>query len=138
MTKKVLCKIKAIKLHHLSPGSDKVMQEALFAILACINLRNRAKLCIRSKDQIHNRGRPLLNARLTIVSFEHTSLRGRWLPSRLHREQVHKEVVGQRLLAFGQYTMSACSEICTQHAQTADQNRHLWRCKREQLRLIEQ
>ncbi len=50
--------------------------------------------------------------------------RGR-LPRRAQVEQVHKEVIGQRLWLIGEDAVFRTSKVCTQDAQAAQESYHL-------------
>jgi hypothetical protein len=57
---------------------------------------------------------------------------------RAHVEQVDEEVVGQRLRPLGEDAVLGLPGIGAQDAQAADENRHLGRRQRQQLRPIHQ
>jgi hypothetical protein len=49
----------AIEVHHLRPGRHEVANELLLPVRACVDLRKRTELGVRTEDQIDTRGRPL-------------------------------------------------------------------------------
>ncbi len=63
---------------------------------------------------------------------------GGFPPLRAHVEQVHEEVVGQRLGPLGEYADFRLPGVGVQNAHTADQHGHLGRGQRQQLRAIHQ
>ena len=63
---------------------------------------------------------------------------GGLLPLRVHVEQVHEEVVGQRPGPLGEDAEFGLPDVRIQHAQAADQHRHLGSGQRQQLRPIHQ
>ncbi len=71
------------------------------------------------------------------MSLEHILVRGR-LPLGAHVEQVNKEVVGQRLRTLGEDAVLGLTDVCAQDAHAADEDRHLGRGQRQQLRLVDE
>src|SRR2546425_10089770 len=131
-------KVEAIEVHHLGPGPDEVLDELRLRIRASVNLRQGPELGVRTEDEIDTRAGPLDLARLAIAPFEHVlGVRCR-LPLRAHVEQVHEEVVGQRFRPLGKDAVFRLSEVGVQGAHAADENRHLGRGQRQQLRPIDQ
>ncbi len=61
-----------------------------------------AELGVRTEDEIDTRAGPLEFARFAIAAFEHVRVLRDRLPLRAHVEQVHEEVVGQRLGSLGE------------------------------------
>src|SRR4029077_17237763 len=91
----------AIEVHHLGPRRDEVLDELRLRIRASVDLRQGPELGVRTEDEIDTRAGPLALARLAIAPFEHVlGVRCR-LPLSAHVEQVHEELVGQRLRPFG-------------------------------------
>ena len=89
--------VEAIQVHHLGPRRHEVAHELLLRVGLRVHLRERAELRVRPEDEVHAGGRPLDVARLAIAPLEHVlRVRGR-LPRGAHVEQVHEEVVGERL-----------------------------------------
>ena len=60
------------------------------------------------------------------------------LPLRAHVEQVDEEVGRQHARLVGEHAVLAAAAVGAQHAQAADQHRHLGRGQRQQLRLVDQ
>src|SRR5439155_17618269 len=86
-------KVEAIKVHHLGPGPDEVLDELRLRIRASVDLGQGAELGVRTEDEIDTRAGPLDLAPLAIAPFEHVlGVRCR-LPLRAHVEQVHEEVI---------------------------------------------
>ena len=61
----------------------------------------------------------------------------RHFPFRIHVEQVHEEVVGQRLGPFGEDAERRATRVGIQNPHPADENGHLWGCQREQVGAID-
>ena len=51
--------IEAIKVHHLVPGRDEIVDKLLLRILTAINFGQSPKLGVRTEDQIDTRAGPL-------------------------------------------------------------------------------
>src|SRR6266851_7613246 len=131
-------KVEAIEVHHLGPGRDEVLDELRLRIRASVDLRQGPELGVRPEDEIDTRAGPLERARCAIAPFEHVlGVRYR-LPLRAHVEQVHEEVVGQHFRPLGKDDVFRLSEVGVQGAHAADENRHLRRGQRQQLRLVDQ
>ena len=77
---------------------------------------------------------PVARSRPSNTSF---AFRG-CLPRRAHVEQIHEEVIGERLRALGEDAVLGLSEIGIQDAHTANENRHLRSGQSQQLRSINQ
>ena len=93
---------------------------------------------MRTEDQVDTRAGPLEFVRLPVAPLVHAFRAGGRLPLRAHVEQVDEEVVGQRLRPLGEDAVLGLPGICAQDAQAADENRHLRRRQRQQLRPIHQ
>ena len=135
---KVLQKLEAIQVHHLAPRRYKVMHKLLFCVAACIDFRKSSELRVRAEDQIDNGARPLELARRPVAPFQHDFGCGGLLPVRAHVEEIHEEVIGQRLGSFGENTVLGLADVRIQRAQPADQNGHLRGGQRHQLRFVHQ
>ena len=123
--------VKAIQVHHLVPGRDKVMDKLLLRVRTSIHLGQGPELRVRTEDEIDTRAGPLDLARLAIAPFEHVlGIRDR-LPLGAHVEQVHKEVIGQRLRPLGEDAVFGLPEVGVQDPHAADENRHLWSGQRQ-------
>ena len=66
---------------------------------------------MRAEHEIGGRGAPLPLARGAIASLVHVLSRGRGPPRRAHVEQVHEEVVGQRLGPAVRYAAEELSAL---------------------------
>src|SRR5712664_2155069 len=123
-------KVEAIEVHHLGPGRDEVLDELRLRIRASVDLGQGPELGVRAEDEIDARAGPLDLARLAIAPFEHVlGVRGP-LPLRAHVEQVHEEVVGQRLRPLGEDAVLRLSNVGVQDTQAANEHRHLGRGQR--------
>ena len=93
--------VETVKVHDFVPRRYKVLQELLLGVSTCVDLRQGPKLGVRTEDQVDSGGAPLECARCAIATFEHPIVFRFCLPRRAHVEQIHKEVIGQRLRPFG-------------------------------------
>ena len=66
---------------------------------------------MRTEDEVDGGGSPLELARGAIATLVYVLIRGGWLPLRVHVEQVHEEVVGQRLGPAGEDAVLGLSEV---------------------------
>ena len=122
-----LTKVKAIEVHHLVPGRDEVLHEFLLGVSAAVNFRQGPKLGVGAEDQVHAGGGPL-----ELLRFCDRDLRTR---RRL-------EAAFQAVLMSSRFTKKSlvsdsgrlvntpccdCADVGVQHAQAADEHRHLWR-----------
>ena len=107
-------------------------------IVGRVGFRQRTQLRVRTEDQVHPRPGPLLLAGRTIARHEHVVGSCFPLHARARLEQVHEEIVGQRPRPAGEHTELGPTEVRTQHTQPADENRHLRRGQRQELRPIDQ
>ena len=80
---------------------------------------------MRTEDEVDGGGSPLELARGAIATLVYVLIRGGWLPLRVQVEQVHEEVVGQRLGPAGEDAVLGLSEVGVQGAHAANQDRHL-------------
>src|SRR5688500_2567793 len=62
--------IKAIKVHHLGPSRDKVLNKFFLRIITAIYLRKRTELRVRTQDQIRACCSPLHLTGLAIATFK--------------------------------------------------------------------
>ena len=92
---------------------------------------------MRPKDQVDTRAGPLERIRLPVAALVH-AIGASGLPLHAHVEQVDEEVVRQLPGPFGEDAMLGLFCICAEHAQAADQNRHLGSRQCQQLRLVHQ
>src|ERR1700728_5003278 len=63
-------KVKTVKVHHLVPGSNEVLDKLFVRVRASVNLRQRAELGVRTEDEIGSPRRPPDLPRLAISSFK--------------------------------------------------------------------
>src|SRR5262249_33447665 len=86
----------------LVPRGHEVTHELLFRVVARVYLRAGSELGVRTEAEVDGGGGPRDLARGAIPTLEHVLGRGGPLPLRAHVEQVHEEVVGQRLGPVGE------------------------------------
>ena len=60
------------------------------------------------------------------------------LPLGIHVEQVHEEIIGQRLGTVGEDANIGLTDGCIEYPHAADENRHLRCSQRQQVRSIQQ
>src|SRR5215471_2687977 len=123
--------VEPVEIHDLVPGGHEVTYELLLRVAARIDLRDGPKLGIRAEHQVDGGGGPLDFAGGVIAAFVHVLSRGRCLPLGAHVEQVHEEVVGQRLRPAGEHAVPGLPEVGVQRPHAADQNRHLGHGQRQ-------
>src|SRR5580765_8577018 len=110
-----LGEIKAVNVHHLSPYGDEVLNKLFLRILTCIHFRNRSELRVRTEEQIGACRGPFEFARAAIVSLIHTAgAVGSRLPLRVHVEQVHEEIIRQRLRTRGKDAVPRLPKVRSQ------------------------
>ncbi len=133
-----LGKVEAVQVHHLGPRRHEVLHELLLRVGAAVDLRDGPQLGVGAEDEVDARAGPLDLARLAVAPFEHLPrLRGR-LPLDAHVEQVDEEVVGERLGLLGEAPVLRAADVGAQHAHAADEDRHLGRRERKELRPVDQ
>ncbi len=81
---------------------------------------------------------PLELARPAIASLEHVRGCGGRFPLRVHVEQVHEGIMGQRLWPLGEDAVFGPPEVCLQDTHAANENRHLRGGQRQEMRPIHQ
>src|SRR5437868_1188445 len=64
-----------------------------------------------AEDEVDGSGRPLEPARSAIATLVHVLVRGGWSPRGPDVEQVHEEVVGQRLGPVGKHAVFRLAEV---------------------------
>ena len=130
--------VETVKVHDLVPRRYKVVQELLLGVLTSVDFRQGPELGVRTEDEVDTGAGPLEFARRAITPLEHVFVfRGR-LPRRAHVEQIHEEVIGERLRPLGEDAVLGLSEVGIQDAHAANENRHLGSGQRQQLRPINQ
>ena len=82
--------VEAIKVHHLVPGCDEVVDELLLPVGTSVDFSQGAELGVRTKDQVDTRAGPLQFAGFAIAAFEHVRVSRDRLPLRAHVEQAAK------------------------------------------------
>jgi hypothetical protein len=130
--------VEAVKVHDLVPRRDKVVHELLLGVLASIDFRQGPELGVRTEDEVDTGAGPLEFARCAITTLEHVFVFRGCLPLRAHVEQIHEEVIGERLGPLGEDAVLGLSEVGIQDAHAANQNRHLGSGQRQQLGPINQ
>ena len=93
---------------------------------------------MRAEDQVDAGAGPADRVGLPVSALVHAFGAGGRLPLRAHIEQVDEEVVGQRPRPLGEDAVGGAPGVGAEHAQAADQNRHLRRRQPHQLRLVHQ
>jgi hypothetical protein len=130
--------VEAVKVHYLVPRRHKVVHELLLGVLTTIDFRDGPELGIRTEDEVDTGAGPLEFARCAITSLEHVSVFRGCLPRRAHVEQIHEEIIGERLWPLGEDAVPGLSEVGIQDAHTANENRQLRSAQRQQLRPVDQ
>ena len=117
--------VEAIEVHDLVPRRHEVTHELLLRVVTCVDLRDGSELGVRTEDEVDGGGGPLDLARGAIATLEHVLSRDGCLPLRAHVEQVHEEVIGQRLGPVGEDAVSGLPGVGVQGPHAADEDRHL-------------
>ena len=130
--------VEAVKVHYLVPHRYKVVQELLLRVLTSVDFRQGPELGVRTEDEVDTGAGPLEFARCAITTLEHVFVFRGCLPRRAHVEQVHEEVIGERLWPLGEDAVLGLSEVGVQDSHAANEDRHLRRRQRQQLRPIDQ
>ena len=135
----LLRQVEAVGVHHLGPGRDEVADELLLVALLGIDLGGRAQLAVRPEDQVGPGRAPLLLLAAAVVADELlVAALVDHLPEGVVVEQVDEEVVGQLALAVGEDAVRRVLVVGAEHAQAAEQHRHLRRRQAEQRGAVEQ
>jgi hypothetical protein len=98
--------IEAIKVNYFGPGRHEVLDKLVMGVRASVDLGQSSELGVRTEDEIDTRAGPLDYASLEIAPFKHASVFRDRLPLCAHVEQVHEEVVGERLRVLGEDAQS--------------------------------
>jgi hypothetical protein len=117
--------VEAVKVHYLVPHRYKVVQKLLLGVLTSVDFRQGSELGVRTEDEVDTGAGPLEFARCAITTLEHVFVFRGWLPHRAHVEQIHEEVIGERLWPLGEDAVLGLFEVGIQDAHTANENRHL-------------
>ena len=130
--------VESVKVHHLIPDCYKVMDKLHLCVRTCVDFRQSPELGVRTEDEVDTGAGPLEFARCAITTLEHVFVFRGCIPGRSHVEQVHEEVVRQRLWTLGEDAMLGLSEVSIQDAHTAHKHRHFRRGQGQQLRSVDQ
>ncbi len=133
-----LRKVEAIKIHHLVPRTHKVTHKRLLRVVTCIDFREGSELGVRTENEVGGGTGPLELTRPVIDSLEHAFGCGGRLPRRVHVEQIHEEIMGQRPGPLGEDTEFGLPDVCIQDTHTADEHRHLGSGQRQHVCPIHQ
>src|SRR5262249_13588483 len=88
-------KVEPVEVHHFGKRRGEVTHERLLRVGAGIVFGDRPQLRVRTEEQIDGGAGPLDGACLAVVTLVDVLML--LLPLRAHVEQVHEEVVGERL-----------------------------------------
>ena len=113
--------VEAVKVHYLVPYRYKVVQEFLLGVLTSVDFRQGPELGVRTEDEVDTGAGPLEFARGAITTLEHVFVFRGCLPRRAHVEQIHEEVIGERLWPLGEDAMLGLSEVGIQDAHAANE-----------------
>jgi len=130
--------IESVEVHDLVPGRHKIVHELFRGVLTGVDLCHGPELRVRTEDQVDTGAGPPDLARGAIPTLEDPIIFRRCLPRRSYVEQIHEEVIGERLWPLGEDAVLGLSKVGVQYAHAANQNRHLWSDQRQQLRPIDQ
>src|SRR4030088_1262211 len=89
--------VEPAEVHDLVPRGHEVAHELLLRVVARIDLGDGTQLGVRAADEVDAAGGPFDLAGGEVAALEGLRVLGRPPPLRAHVEQVHEEVVGQRL-----------------------------------------
>jgi len=124
--------VETVKVHNFVPRRYKVVQNSPGSPDMRRLPPGRGAGSSNRRSGRHGAG-PLELARPTITPFKHVVVCRGCLPRRAHVEQVHEEVIGERLWPPGEDAMLGLSEVGIQDAHTAKENCHLRSGQRQQL-----
>ena len=131
--------VEAVEVHHLGPRRHEVAHELLLRVVAGVDLGQGAQLRVRAEDEV--------DARCRSTSARRSCGRGLRTRPRVLRTGFHSVPMSSRLTKKslvsvpGRSVKTPCCDLPTlasEHAQAADQHRHLRRGQRQQLRLVDQ
>ena len=108
--------VEAVKVHYLVPHRYKVVQELLLRVHTSVDFRQGPELGVRTEDEVDTGACPLEFARCAITTLEHVFVFRGCLPRRAHVEQIHEEVIGERLWPLGEDAVLGLSEVGIQDA----------------------
>ncbi len=93
----------AIRVHHLGPGGDEILDELLRVVVLRIDLGIGAQHGVGTEDEIHAARRPLHRARLAIHDVVAVLAGGN--PGIRHIREVHEEIRRESTFAGGEDAM---------------------------------
>src|SRR5208283_4761708 len=125
--------VETVEVHDFVPHRYEVVQELLLGVLTSVDFRQGPELGVRTEDQVDTGAGPLECARCAIATLEYVSVLRGWLPRRAHVEQIHEEIIGERLWPLGEDAVLGPSEVGLQDAQAAHEHRHLRSGQRQKL-----
>ena len=117
--------VESVKVHYLVPHRYKVVHELLQGVLTSIDFRQGPELGVRTEDEVDTGAGPLEFACCAITTLEHVFVFRGCIPGRSHVEQIHEEVIGERLWPLGEDAVPGLPEVGIQDTHAADENRHL-------------
>src|SRR4029079_5512303 len=98
--------VEAVGVHDLGPDLDEVADELLLAPAFGIDLGDRAKLAVRTEDEVGSGRAPLVMVAAELPADELlVAALVDHLPEGVVVEQVDEEVVGQLALALGEHAV---------------------------------
>src|SRR6266702_1623366 len=130
--------IEPIEVHDLVPRGHEVVHELLPRVVARVDLRECTQFGVRTEDEVGAAAGPLELAGHVVAALER-----RWVwsvidtrtPRRAQVEQVHEEVVGQRLGCRGEDAERGLLEVRAQDAEAAHEDARLGSAQGQQVRL---
>src|SRR3954452_4109192 len=93
---------------------------------------------MRTEDEIGGRGGPLDVTRRTVATLIYVLRLTGWLPVRVHVEEVHVKIVGQRAWTLGEDAMWRLANIGAERAHAANEDGHLGRGQPQHVGTIQQ
>ena len=103
--------VKTVKVHYFIPHRYKVVNELLLGVVTCVDFCQGPELGVRTEDQIDTCGGPLQLTRFAIAAFKPVGIFRDRLPHCAHVEQVHEEVIGERLWLLSKDAVLGLAEI---------------------------
>jgi len=98
------------------PRSGEVEAVKVLGVLTSVDFRQGPELGVRTEDEVDTGAGPLEFAALAITTLEHVFVVRGCLPRRAHVEQIHEEVIGERLRPLGEDAVLGLSEVGIQNA----------------------
>src|SRR5262245_50855958 len=106
--------VEAVEVHDFVPRRDKVVHELLPGVRTCVNFRQGPELGVRTEDEVDPGAGPPEGAGCAIMPLEYILVVRGGLPRRVHVEQIHEEVTGERLWPLGEDAVRRPSEVSLQ------------------------